>query len=90
MAKVQMKYARLVRGQSFTMSNQDRRTTGKVFKRGEWAQVTPAEVEYLTANAIDNVTVSGGGEVAPTMENRQKFEFSSTKPGDEAVRQRSR
>ena len=74
MAKSDQRYARLVRGMSYTYNK-------RVFRNMVWEPVSEAEEEHLIESAVDKVTVSGGGEGSQgRAETRQKFEFRVGNP----------
>ncbi len=71
------KEARLVRGMSYTYR-------GVSYTPDKWMPVTEEVYLHLVENAVDNVTVSGGGETRPSSETRDKFEFRAVGSDAEA------
>ena len=63
----QQRYAKLVRGQTYTYG-------GKVYRSGVWVKVANDVIAHLQEHAEDHVTVLDGQDTK-IPETRQKFEF---------------
>ncbi len=84
-SKSDQNYAKLVRGVQYVYrpKGSARGSPARIFDRGKWVPVSEQEREHLILNAVDYVTVSGGGEERPVTEERQKFQFRQGAPEDE-------